>query len=231
MKDFKIRCSAIGEIMGGLKTALLTDKQKERLAELRGKEKLTEKQTEEFGKLISKRDSKPELTKGGVSYCQKWLNQQIYGHYEFWSKETEKGKLVELDAIKYLDPSFERYWGDMFEDDYFTGTPDVIHEDRIIDIKAPWTHDTFPRFDETIPDLNYMYQVQGYMHLTGIKKGTVAYVLMNTPKELDRKALDYDFVPRKHRIKEFHFEYNPSLIDTIKMRVDLCREYISGLDL
>ena len=227
---FKIRCSAIGRVMGGLKQDHLTERQEERLKELDGKEKRTAKQDEELEKLLSKKDKKPELTKEGKSYCQELIEEKIYGKYDFWSKETEKGNRVEIDAIEYLGPEYQKYFGDRLEDDYFTGTPDVIFEDRIIDIKAPWSHRTFPLFDEKIPTIDYFYQVQGYMHLTGLKKATVAYVLMTTPDDLDKWAQCYDFLDRKHRIKEFHFEYNEGIIETIKSRVELCREYISELE-
>lgn len=229
MKEFKVRCSGIGEIMGDVFKASLTDNQIEELKKLEEKEKPTAKQKEKIEYLIQKRDSKPELSKGARSHVESWLDEQIFGRYEQQTKETKKGNMVEVDALEYAFPGAGKYMGDRLEDDFFCGTPDCIYEDMIVDIKAPFSHKTHPHREEKIPTIDYIYQVQGYMELTGLKKAKVVYVLMTTPKELDKNALCYDFIDRKYRVKEFDFEYNPILIGKIKERVEMCREYLNEI--
>lgn len=230
MKEFKVRCSGIGEIMGDVFKASLTDNQIEELKKLEEKEKPTAKQKEKIEYLIQKRDSKPELSKGAKSHVEDWYSSQIYGYYEQQTPQTKKGHMVEVDALEYAFPGAGKYMGDRLEDDYFTGTPDCIFEDMVIDIKAPFSHKTFPLFDDKIPTIDYMYQIQGYLCLTGLKKAKVVYVLMDTPKELDKNALCYEFVDKKYRIREFDFEYNEILVSKIKDRVDLCREYLKEIE-
>jgi predicted phage-related endonuclease len=68
---------------------------------------------------------------------------------------------------------------EQFKNDYFVGTPDIITEDSIIDIKTSWDATTFPWFDSELPNKDYMYQLLAYMDLTGKLNGYVAYCLIN----------------------------------------------------
>ena len=95
MKEFKIRCSAIGQIMGKLKNAL-TDKQVEEIKRLESKIYskgiITDIQSDRLLELNLKRDKQPELPETAKSYCQQWLKEQVYGRRkELSSKCIEKG--------------------------------------------------------------------------------------------------------------------------------------------
>lgn len=171
------------------------------------------------------------LSVGAKSYCKRWLLEQIYGRLPMYSKYTEKGKMVEDDAIKFLNPFFEKNW-ERKEDEFFTGEADIIDGNQSFDTKCPWSHETFPILEDFIPknDCNkYMFQGYIYMHLWGLDRHTVAYILMNTPTELDRCALDYSHVDRNNRIKEFSFDYDASIIEALQKKVEHCREYIETL--
>lgn len=217
MQPFKIRCSAISEIMG-IKA----------------------------------------LGETGKTYCKTWVKEQIYGKKkEFTSKYTEKGLTQEGGAIEligqYMGKSFTKNEKRFEQDPDIEGTPDIVDE-WIIDNKCSWDVFTFPLFMDASPRDN-MLQLQGYMHITGIKKAKLIYTLMDTPDniiesearklsfkmgntELDadmyeqfRLEMTYSGIPMELRVKCFDIDYDPSIIEQIKARVQECRAYIETLQI
>ena len=188
------------------------------------------------GKLMTKPRSKSEvLSKTTKSYLEEWTKEQIYGvRKNIQSKYLTKGNEVEDDAIKYA--SAEKGWlfaeknEEYFEDEYFCGTPDVILDDKIIDIKSSWDCFSFPLFYNGIPNKDYYYQLQTYMHLTGKHKAQLVYVLMNTPEELTfEDSHDYSEINSKYRIKSFNIDYREDVISELQHKVIESREYIEQL--
>ena len=117
-----------------------------------------------------------------------------------------------------------------FEDEYFCGTPDVILEDTIVDIKSSWDCFSFPLFEDKINSKDYFYQLQVYMHLTGKRKAQLCYVLMNTPEDLTfDEPVDYTQIDSKYRIKTFDIDYDPEIIEKLQDKVILSRQYIKEL--
>jgi hypothetical protein len=255
MKKFKIRCSAISNIVGG--NVGLTDKQTLDLAGLIAKEKLTVLQEQKMNDLIFKRDN-PELPEGAKTYCKDWLKGQLLDYrYEFSSKYTDKGNIMEDEAIDFIAEHLG--YGmlmkneDHFNDEFIIGTPDIILNDMVIDVKNSWDASTFPMFENEVPNESYDWQLQGYMYLTDKSKARLIYCLMDTPEhlierdarwdsirqgyeELEKsvydkfvKNLTYPNVDPKLRIKVFDIERDEAKIQKIKDRVILCREYINEL--
>jgi len=188
------------------------------------------------GKLMTKPRSKSEvLSKTTKSYLEEWTKEQIYGvRKNIQSKYLTKGNQVEDDAIMYA--STEKGWlfaeknEEYFEDEYFCGTPDLILNDKIIDIKSSWDCFSFPLFYNGIPNKDYYYQLQTYMHLTGKRDAQLVYVLMNTPEELTFEGShDYSEINSKYRIKVFNVEYQEEVIEELKNKVIESREYIREL--
>lgn len=197
MREFKIRASASGQIM------------------------------------TNARAKKDLFSKTTLTFVEDWLKESIYGHRkEFSSKQTEKGIKLEDEAIdksiSWLDLPFILKNEKSFEDEYFTGTPDLIMEDEVLDIKCSWDAFTFPLFETELPTKDYFYQMQVYMHLTGKTKGRVVYVLLNTPEELNKYGFnaDYSKVDTKYRIKTFDVEYDETVIEDLKGRIEKIREYL-----
>ena len=189
------------------------------------------------------------------SYIKEWLVSQVTGKTkEINSKYLRRGIEVEDLAIerisKYLGVNLtknEKY----FENEYFTGTPDIITPDCIIDAKSSWDAFTFPYFMKTPPIL-YVAQLQIYMNQTGVKKAMLAYCLENgteeqinklawqkasamgfdepTIKQWDEaeKDLNYNHLDDKLRIKIFEIEYNPEMIENLEAGVEYGREYITN---
>lgn len=230
MKQFKCRASAIGNIVTMPRS----------------------KKDKEAGK----------LSKTAESYVQAWLKEQpeFYGRRkEFYSKYTYKGNAVEDESIDFAAEMlgypllFKNE--DSYENDYITGTPDVIVADCVLDLKNSWNQSTFPIFETGVPSSDYWWQGQGYMWLTGRKHYKLVYTLTDTPveqiasearkycyanyldldtyfsevyEEMEYKMTYSDVAPEL-KIKVFEFPFNQAAIDTITERVQAARNYIQNL--
>ena len=201
------------------------------------------------------RNKNEKLGQTCKTYLEDWSKEQIYGRRkEITSKYFDKGIQVEDESIDFIIRHLnlpmviknEQY----FENEYITGTPDLIIESEVIDLKNSFDAFTFPLFDHDIPDKNYYWQVQGYMALCDLRKARVIYTLINTPEEIVDKEVNsllykgtyseekeqkirsyhnYDSIPVKFRIKEFSVYRDDEAIQKIYDRVVECREYIDTL--
>lgn len=252
MKLFKIRCSAIGEIMTeGKNSGGLTETQARDLAELQAKGSKSKRVAE----LIEKRDRPPELSATAKTHCQNWLREQLYGRKkEINSKYCEKGNSVEDASIRFLNEiTFSDYVKneEYKENDYMTGTCDIKDICSIRDVKNSWDCYTFPLFDNGIKNAMYKWQLQGYMELYDKDIGYLDYLLMDAPLHMIiqeaknvayKKNLDYDDifsevhrmmtfsdVDNKHKHKEFIVNRDRQEIEKVYERVKMCRKYIADL--
>lgn len=255
---FRGRPSQIGKLMTESRGVTITDKQIIELNGLLDKIKLTEKQAERRDELIAKRDAKPELSQTAKSAVEEQLLKDVFGiNREFWSKETDKGNECEQESINLLKKVGGLFGiqknEETFENDFIKGTPDVIGQNVVIDVKTPWSGSTFPWFENELPEKAYEWQLRGYMMLTGAKVGYIAYCLTNatelmiqdeirracwrekiidpTDEQLDeietrvRWQMEYNHVPDKLRVKLFKVEHDEKLEQKIIERVKFCREY------
>ena len=185
--------------------------------------------------LVNPRVKTEVLSETTKSHLQEWAKQEIYGtKKDIKSKYIDKGNTCEdqgIDkAIEWLDLPFVLKNERFFEDDHFCGTPDIITEDEILDTKISWDCFTFPLFESECPTKDYTIQLQIYMHLTGKKKARVIYVLLNTPDDLVYgEPVNYDHLDKKYRIKTFSFQYDETIIETLKDRVVEARKYLTTI--
>ena len=209
-----------------------------------------------LGKIFTNPRSKAEsISETTKTYLEEWMVEQKFGiRKEISSKYLEKGlemediaiqeyaKLFNVDAVKNDE------W---FENDYITGTPDIILDNKIVDIKCSFSAFTFPMFDTELKNKAYEYQLQGYMYLTGKTEAEIAYFLLNSPEgvilseakkimyaealgqewldilvEEVREAHSYDHIDIKDRCKIFKVERDEAIISDIKNRVENCRDYV-----
>lgn len=201
------------------------------------------------------------LGKTGENYCVSWYKEQLYKRRkEIHSKYLSKGLITEDNSIdfvsEYLGLGFLMKNEEYFENEYMTGTPDVIvrSENLIIDVKNSWDFTTFPLFEKEVPNDGYLYQAQIYMHLVGIDNFKLIYTLSNTPVnlieqeaksycwkngygELDadiyqqfKQKMTYDDIPDDLKIKIFDIKKDDAIINKIIERVKECREFIKTLD-
>ncbi len=256
--DFKIRCSKIGEIMGGIEG--ITEKQLLSLSDLQNKPKRTEKQQVTLDDLIKKRDTPTPLSATAKSHCRKWLKEKLYKKRKmFRSKFTDKGLINEDEGIDMIGDYFmygvlskntERKSNDYMEGECDVDIPEL---DLIIDNKNSWDETTFPLFETELPSKDYFWQGLGYMELWGRKHYKVVYTLTNTPMHLIKKEcywyckdngidvddkdvlaefiekMTFDDTPTYLKIKEFSFDYDETLPIKIKWQVEKCRNYIDEL--
>lgn len=222
MNAFKIRCSAIGKIMTSPRTK---------------------------GELLSQT---------AKTYIEEQVLRAKYGVIKtFSSRYTDKGNLVEDEAIDMASNGLELGFlyknHEHFENEFLTGTPDVNTNDILLDVKSSWDATTFPFFATEIPTKDYWYQLQGYLELTGKTDALLVYCLVNTPiqmveDEIRRahwaaqlleenydlraevlKRHNFDHIPLNRRVKVFKVEKDEQVVNEIKERVELCREYYETL--
>jgi hypothetical protein len=269
-QKFKISCSAIGRIMADSKELSKSEKIKRLVSDiderrtkrdalkdgLKSKETATEKINSLVLELetLGRTPDTINLSETCKTYCKDWVTEQIYGRRkEFTSKQTDKGNKTEFDAVELL----ENFYGWNFaaknsnrkSNDFMSGECDIVLSDTIVDIKSSFSCFTFPLFETKIPESDYEWQIQGYMHLWEKQKGMVSYVLMDMPDEMIDRELRWKFkdgytkeqyeadyakyiysnIDVKYRVKSFEFEYDAEKIEAVKSRVELCREYIGTL--
>jgi len=139
-----------------------------------------------------------ELNKTGMSKLREIYDKEIHG-IDSWVENAyvEKGILMEDEGIllySRLNNKFCVKNTERFSNEYIQGEPDII-VDSVIDIKCSFNSDTFPKTDD-IGDLKakkqYLYQLTGYMALTGLKTSKLAYCLIDTPPRIIEKHLRKD---------------------------------------
>jgi hypothetical protein len=198
------------------------------------------------------------LSQTAKTYIEEQVLRAKYGVIKtFSSRYTDKGNLVEDEAIEMASNGLEMGFlyknHEHFENEWLTGTPDVNTNDILLDVKSSWDATTFPFFATEIPTKDYYYQLQGYMELTGKTEALLVYCLVNTPiqmveDEIRRahwaaqlleedydlrdevlKRHNFDHIPLNRRVKVFKVEKDEQVVNEIKERVELCREYYETL--
>lgn len=228
MKQFKCRCSKIGDIVPVTK--------KDLDAGVLGKgaqtyvKKWLKEQPEHYGR-----------------------RKEFYGKYTYKGHAVEDDS-IEF-AGMYLGYDFLFKNEEYYSNDWVHGTPDVVLPDTILDVKNSWDYDTFPYWENKIPSTNYWWQGQGYMWLTGRKHYKLVYTLLDAPDEqvlseakricfsnyldldthLDemyekkKEELTYSDLPEHKRIKVFEFDRDEEAIERIQERVEAARRYVEEL--
>lgn len=222
---------------------------------VKGVKPLTNNMEEELADLIHKRDN-PELPTGAQTYVKTWMKEKLFNRKKEWKAlVVEKGLACEPMSISLLGKILEQDLqknDEFFENEHAHGFPDIVTGDIVRDIKSSWDLFTFPMFDKELTKQEYWWQLQGYMWLTGLKKAALDYVLIDTPMplvELDLKKLYYqsggraedwnpeqhelllpnyrfDDIPEKLRVKTYLFDFDHTVPQQIKDRVELCRKFI-----
>lgn len=169
----------------------LTDIQTAKCAELSERKNgvgkpLTPNMEVELTDLIQKRDN-PELPQGAKTYCKQWLKEHLYKRkQEIQSKYIRKGNLTEETGFTLM--AVQLKLGMVFkneqyrENEYSTGTWDLLVNDTVYDNKSVWSLDTFPMFDTKNPKPEYEWQMQVYTGLAGVEKAVLAYTLNDAPE-------------------------------------------------
>ena len=212
-----------------------------------------------IGKIMTSPKSKGELlSQTTKTYLQELAVQEVYGiRKEFSSRYTDKGNEVEDLSIALcndvLDLGFIYKNEEYFSNEWITGTPDVNTNEILLDVKSSWDATTFPFFDTELKNKDYLYQLQGYMWLTGKQESLLCYCLIDTPlqivedeirrehwkaslieESLDLRAFvqakhTFGHIPKEKRLKTFKIAKDDIIIENIKTRIEECREYYNEL--
>ena len=207
-----------------------------------------------LGQVMTNSRKKGELSKTAQSCVKQIVKEEVLGVRRMLSnKYLDKGIIMEDAAIdlvveRYeLDPFTTAKNEEYFENDFIKGTPDLILEDSVRDIKCSWGIDTFPLFDTEIPTKDYYWQLMGYMALTGKRKAFLDYCLVDTPEHLIQRELDsmayrggelshdaqdevrrnmtFGHVSIELRVKTFEVEWSEEAWEQIKERIKECGDF------
>lgn len=178
------------------------------------------------------------------------------------TKQMKKGVEVEDESIallnKYWNTNYEKNQ-DRYTNGFITGHPDILDEDKVVDIKSSYDLWTFlGNLPDKLDNL-YYWQLMSYMWLTGATKGHIAYCLSNTPfgiveqekryllnrmdviseespeyvKEAMRLEFNmtFDDIDVSERVLIYTVDRNEDDIVRIQNRVERAREYLHEIEL
>jgi hypothetical protein len=212
-----------------------------------------------LGKIMTSPKSKGEvLSQTAKTYLKELALEEKFGiRKDFSSRYTDKGNIQEDTAIemasKVLSLPFALKNTEYFENEFIKGTPDLILEDEIIDIKCSWDGTTFPWFEDELPNKDYFWQLVGYMWLTGKTKARVVYCLVDTPEDIVQDEIrrtswkkfeidvteetenevrakhEFSHISENKRVRAFQVELNEANIEQVKEKLSHAREYYNEL--
>ena len=212
-----------------------------------------------LGKIMTSPKSKGEvLSQTAKTYLKELALEEKFGiRKEFSSRYTDKGNTQEDLAIEMasqvLNLPFALKNTEYFENEFIKGTPDLILEDEIIDIKCSWDGTTFPWFEDELPNKDYYWQLFGYMWLTGRTKARVVYCLVDTPEDIVQDEIrrtswkkfeidvteetenevrakhEFSHISENKRVRAFKIELNEANIEQVKEKLLHAREYYNEL--
>lgn len=228
MIDYRFRCSSLADLMGDARSidpALLDDTTRAIVAK-------KAKTPEDHAILDPLYDY--TLSAGAKTMLNEIAKEHVYGyHYVASSKYTEKGLIVEDQAIELYN---ERFFTNhkkntrRVQNDYLTGECDIYTPEMIIDTKSSWSLKTFPAIDEEGYDTTYEWQMRGYMWLYDVPEATVAYCLVDTPLELigreDPYLHSFDRLPIEMRITTVSYLRDREKEKRIERKVSAAFDYL-----
>lgn len=135
---------------------------------------------------------KDKLPAGAITYAEQWYLEQKYGRRQIAvTDQMQKGILVEEQSITLLTDHTNilfRKNKENLSNEWVTGTPDLISQDEVVDIKTAWDFWSFHKAEGVFTKsgllTNYGWQLMAYMWLTGKEKSRLSYCLINTPEEM-----------------------------------------------
>lgn len=223
-ESFEIRASASLQIAGGG----ITDKQLETIAKheqrnmdfIYGKAKpLTDIMTAELTDLVNKLDN-PALPDGAKTYCKKWLKEYLFHRRkDVKSKYVDKGNNHEEDGFTIM--AVELDLGMVYKNTQYhsngimRGTDDLFVKGVVYDNKCSWDLDTFPMFDEEIPDEKYDWQINVYCELRKVEDGILAYTLVDADIDVIEREIKWLTNPNDIYKKISELVYTKVYFDTL----------------
>lgn len=230
---------------------------------------LTDEENEKLAALIAKKERflNPPLSESAKNCLVDIYSRQRYGvrtaAISKMKPTIAKGYFFQKEGAEILSKADKIEYTickDFMEDDYFFGVPDILckSNDKIIDIKTSWNAANFMARRRMPLSASHWWQIQGYMHLFGISKGQVSFVLINTPTHLIQQELDtlfmryvrgeinrdkydvdyekldslynFDKIPISRRVIRYDVEYNKFAMTQAIAKVNLSREFLAEFE-
>jgi hypothetical protein len=212
-----------------------------------------------LGKIMTSPKSKGEvLSQTAKTYLKELVLEEKFGiKKEFSSRYTDKGNTQEDLAIEMasqvLNLPFALKNTEYFENEFIKGTPDLVLEDEIVDIKCSWDGTTFPWFEDELPNKDYYWQMVGYMWLTGRTKARIVYCLVDTPEDIVQDEIrrtswkkfeidvteetenevrakhEFAHISENKRVRAYLVELTNEDIDKVKEKLSHAKEYYNDL--
>ena len=176
----------------------------------------------QLGKLMTSSRTKGEaLSQTAKSYIIQKAKEDFFEYKtELTNKYVLKGIHQEQDSIDLLNAvRFESYkkYEHRAENEWLTGSCDIITEEIIIDVKTSWSLETFPATSYELKDLSeYEWQGRAYMWLYDRPRFELCYVMVSTADDIlsdyDSYALHkVDHIDPAKRITSITFERDKEL--------------------
>lgn len=277
--EFRCRCSSITKMMSNKQGfAPLTENQIARRVELEEKADkgtITAKQREELTLLVLKDEKSKEIVLSDTcidylldAYAEKkWETLPV--DKEFMEiAQIEKGKLGQKESatlLSIVDGVIYAENEERVENKFLSGIPDIflgehiMASEEIIDIKSCFDHPGFLKKIDQPLENGWEEQVQGYMDITGAKKGFIAHCLPNMPESMMleykrkllfkmnviseespafkkvwakfEKSMLFDRIPPQMRVCKVPVEpFSESRRQQIYDRVKVCRDWLWRFD-
>lgn len=153
------------------------------------------------------------LSVGAKTYLRDLAKQAVYGFRpSLDTKPIKKGLQCENDSIDLLNcvlfTEHVKHVGRV-ENEWLTGECDILADDCVLDVKSPWSLDTFPATPEDGENSDYEWQLRSYLMLYDKPRATLAYCLVSTPPELigyeDSSLHIIDHIDPSMRVTLLHF--------------------------
>lgn len=191
-----------------------------------------------ISRIMTEAKAKDEpLSVGAKTELESIAKQLVYGYSkQVSSKQMEKGILVEDQSIELYNSVFFTNYKKNTErrtNGWVTGECDIFTGTKVIDIKSPWSLDTFPALSATGTDKDYEWQLRAYMWLWEVQEAEIAYCLISTPPELigyESEELHYvEEIDPTLRITRVQYKRDEALEERIRFKVDAANAYLQIL--
>lgn len=207
--DFKVRCSAISDVLSGAKSnPTLTEKQEKKLSlyrkEVDAGKILSQKQTAHMVELEGKETNKSKLALSDscISYLMTeyaWITERMIpvGKEQLNLVAAKKGNMTEVAGILLLaqvDQLEYRIHKERIYNDFLSGEIDayvgehVMMAEIIADNKSSWDYPTYLVKLHKPIEREHDFQVKGYMNISGARIGFVSHTLIDCPDEIIEEA-------------------------------------------
>lgn len=191
-----------------------------------------------LGKLMTAPKTKSEqLSETAKSEIRKIAKEQFFGFSStITTKPMLKGKDWEEESIALVNQVRGTFYvknKERFENEFLTGEPDIILDNMIIDIKTPWSLETFPATPDEGMNKDYMWQLMGYCWLLNKSDAELIYCMIDTDDTLlndwdNRFIHKVSHIDPAKRITVLRFTFfGEHHIDQMKEKLIAANEYYS----